>query len=205
MPNRPPQHFPPPGNHGSRVVITWWLHPYCWRSPVHTSVPCTALSLTRRSNGANMEPELHESRTTDTRRPARILACCQRFAAANSPSLFWVDWLFWNVILNRQQLSVSPPHGVCYFFQSVIQFLIILWTSHKKMTIFANLNPPSVHFGVLWQATLVGLSRYWKAMEGLFAYSCVAKIYRDLLLEYLYKTSAACLPSTVLWLHTSSK
>lgn len=91
------------------------------------------------------------------------------------------------------------------FIQSVIQFLIILLTSHKKMLIFANLNPPSVHFGVLLQATLVGLSRYWKAMEGFFAYSCVAKIYRELLLEYLYKTSAACLSSTVLWLYTSSK
>lgn len=188
------------------MVITWWLHPYCWRSPAHTSVPCTALSLTRWPNGANMEPELHESCTTDARRPARILPCCQLFAAANSASLFWVDWLSWNVILNHQQHSVSPPRGVCYCFQTEIQFLIILWTSHERMLILSeNLNPPSVHFRVLLQATLVGLSRYWKGTEGLFLCSCVAKIYRDLLLESLYITSAACLPSAVLWLHTSSK
>lgn len=48
------------------------------------------------------------------------------------------------------------------------------------------------------------ISRFIKVLKKyrgftcLSVYSCVAKIYRGLLLQYLYITSAACLPSTVL-------
>lgn len=46
VPKWPAQHFiswPVVENIGTEQ---WWLNPYCWRSPAHTSVPCTATSLT---------------------------------------------------------------------------------------------------------------------------------------------------------------
>lgn len=123
QPLRPPQHFPPPQpivkNMGDNLMTSsLLLKVTCTRVCfLHCPVPD---KLTQR---ANIDPELHESCTTVRPRPARILPRCQLFAAADSGSLFWVDWLSWNVIPNRQQHSVSPPRGVYYFFSNCSSFL----------------------------------------------------------------------------------
>lgn len=66
----------------------------------------------------NIDPELHESCTTGTRRPAHTEPCCRLFAAAESGSLFWVDWLSCNLILIHQ-------HAVQIILWAVIHFLAI--------------------------------------------------------------------------------
>lgn len=71
----PAQHFlsrPVVRNMGTEW---WWLCLYCWRSPAHTSVPCTALSLTSWPDRATSSPNFmnHALWTHST---AHILPCC---------------------------------------------------------------------------------------------------------------------------------
>lgn len=79
----PAQHF------FSRPVVKnmgtewWWLCLYCWRSPAHTSVPCTALSLTSWPDRATSTPSFmnHALWTHTALHMSYLLAgclCCGR-------------------------------------------------------------------------------------------------------------------------------